>query len=114
MLSKCCFFGNVLTINGTNIQGANTNEIIVSEVEQYAVTVNDANGCYTSAEFVVQTDGLTDLGLTDTIAIYPNPSNGSSTLCIQLLETQQVNLFIIDLQGKIQFSQIYTFNAGKN
>ena len=108
------FTNYVWTLNGNNIQGAITNEIIVSEVGLYAVTVTDFNGCSASAVFEIQTVGLADLGLTDAIAIYPNPSNGSSTLSIQLLEAQQVNLFIINLQGKIQFSQSYTFNAGKN
>jgi hypothetical protein len=108
------FSAYVWTINGTNIQGANSNELIVNEVGLYTVTVTDANGCSASAEFVVQTVSLADLGLTDAISIYPNPSNGSSSLSMQLLEAQQVDLFIIDLQGKIQFSQSYTFNAGKN
>ncbi len=108
------FSAYVWTINGTNIQGANTNELIVSEVGLYAVTVTDANGCSASSEFEVQTVGIADLGLTDAIAIYPNPSNGSSMLSIQLLEAQQVNLFIIDLQGKVQFQQAYKFNSGKN
>jgi hypothetical protein len=87
---------------------------VVSEVGQYAVTVIDANGCSASSEFAVQTVGLADLGLTNAISIYPNPSNGSSKLSIQLMEAQRVNLFIIDLQGKVQFQQDFTFNSGKN
>ena len=102
------------SINGTAIQGANTNELIINEAGLYAVVVTDANGCYASAEFDLQTVGLAVLGLTDEIAIYPNPSNGNTKLSIQLLEAHQVNLFIIDLQGKIQYSQSYIFNAGKN
>jgi hypothetical protein len=30
------------------------------------------------------------------------------------LEAQQVNLMILDIQGKIQFQQNYAFKSGKN
>jgi hypothetical protein len=102
------------TLNGLAIPEANTNEISVGEVGFYTVTVTDANGCTATASFDVQVVGLADHGLMDAIAIYPNPSYGYSTLSIQLLEEQQVNLLILDLQGKIQFQQNYSFKSGKN
>ncbi len=102
------------TINGNTILGANTNETFVGEVGLYTVTVTDANGCTATASFDVQIVGLADLGLGDAIAIFPNPSNGSTTLSIQLLEAQQVSLMILDIQGKIQFQHNYAFKSGKN
>jgi hypothetical protein len=114
LLAGAGFSAYAWTINGLTIPDATTNEISVGELGLYTVTVTDANGCSSSASFDVQVVGLADLGLTDAIAIYPNPSNGSTTLSIQLLEGQQVNLIILDLQGKIQFSETYSFNAGKN
>jgi hypothetical protein len=114
LLAGSGFVAYAWTLNGLTIPEANTNEISVGEVGLYTVAVTDANGCTAIASFDVQVVGLADLGLSDAIAVYPNPSNGNTTLSIQLLEAQQVNLFILDLQGKIQFSQTYTFNAGKN
>jgi hypothetical protein len=101
-------------LNGILIPDENTNQLGVIGLGIYTVTVSDANGCSGTASFDVQIVGLNEANQTNAFSIFPNPSNGSSTLSIQLLEAQQVNLFILDLQGKIQFSQTYTFNAGKN
>jgi hypothetical protein len=114
LLAGAGFSAYAWTINGLTIPDATTNEISVGELGLYTVTVTDANGCTSSASFDVKVVGLADHGLMDAIAIYPNPSYGYSTLSIQLLEEQQVNLLMLDLQGKIQFQQNYSFKSGKN
>jgi hypothetical protein len=114
LLAGAGFAAYTWTLDGITIPEANTNELSVSEVGLYTVIVTDANGCTATAQFEVITVGLADLGLTDAIAIYPNPSHGNATLSIQFQEGQQVNLFILDLQGKILFQQNYTFKSGKN
>ena len=114
LLAGAGFSAYAWTLNGITIPGANTNEISVGEVGFYTVTVTDFNGCSATASFDVQVVGLADLGLTDAIAIYPNPSNGNTTLSIRLLKEQKVELLILDLQGKIQFQQNYAFKSGKN
>jgi hypothetical protein len=114
LLAGAGFSAYAWTLNGLTIPVANTNEISVGEVGFYTVTVTDFNGCSATASFDVQVVGLADLGLTDAIAIYPNPSNGSTTLSIRLLEEQKADLLILDLQGKKQFQQNYAFKSGKN
>jgi hypothetical protein len=108
------YAGYVWTINGANIQGANTNELIVSEVGQYAVTVTDANGCSATTSFEVQTVGLSNLNFGKEFSLHPNPSPGLTTLNMLCTEPQTAELRIIDLQGKVQFQKTYTFNVGKN
>ena len=102
------------TLNGTTIQGANTNELSVSEVGLYAVTVTDANGCSASSTFEVLTVGITNPFFGNEFSLHPNPSPGFTTLNMQCTQSQTATLRVIDLQGKVQFQQNYTFNAGKN
>jgi hypothetical protein len=102
------------TLNGTTIQGANTNELSVSEVGLYAVTVTDANGCSASSTFEVLTVGITNPFFGNEFSLHPNPSLGFTKLNMQCTQTQTAALRVIDLQGKVQFQQTYTFNAGKN
>jgi hypothetical protein len=104
----------VWTLNGSIIEGANTNEINVSENGNYAVTVTDANECIGSAAFNVQTIHLEEISSTNAFSVFPNPGNETTTLSIELSESQEVKILILDLQGKLQFQKEYTFNVGKN
>jgi hypothetical protein len=96
------------------ISGETNQSFNATATGDYAVIVTQ-NGCSdTSACYSINTVGIIENSSSDALDIFPNPSNGNTTLSIQLLEAQQVNLFILDLQGKIQFQQNYSFKSGKN
>ncbi|HPH81068.1 MAG TPA: T9SS type A sorting domain-containing protein [Flavobacteriales bacterium] len=108
------FTGYVWTLNGSTLTDATTNELMVAQVGLYAVTVTDANGCNASASFEVQTVGLANPSFGNEFSLHPNPSLGITTLTLLCTEKQTAHIRVLDLQGKIQFQQTYSFNVGKN
>lgn len=80
-----------------------TQTISVSTNGTFNVTVTDANGCTDSDTInVTFTAGIQNAdGSIGIIQLYPIPSDGSINLSIQNIETENMTIFITDLQGSV-------------
>jgi len=70
----------------------------------YEVTVQDAMGCTTSAEFTVVNQISAGIEANEEellVNLYPNPNNGAFTL--HLPDAFQVEVFILDAQGRVVY-----------
>jgi len=90
--------------------------ITVSDAGTYSLSATDANGCqqvYTTEVTVVS--GVAELtAFEKSLAIYPNPSNGSFNVTFDLAQNQNVTVEVINLQGQVVNSQSVVANAGAN
>lgn len=75
----------------------------------YVVTVTDANGCeaLATAAITVSIEDMLEAGI-NSIEAFPNPSNGSFTLRVELAEFDDVNVEVLDMTGKRVFSQTHS------
>jgi hypothetical protein len=111
--------GNVITATSTTatyqwIDCDNANAIIAGETAQsytatasgnYAVIITEAGTCSdTSACVNVVITSITS-NSAQVVSIYPNPSNGLFTLNINNAVSNQVVISILDLQGKVVYSE---------
>ncbi len=81
--------------------GATTSSINELAAGDYTLTVTDANGCTNSMDVLVDMEVATqeNSSIVD-ISIYPNPNKGDFILSIQLMETQALDITIINTLGK--------------
>ena len=111
--------GNVITATSTTatyqwIDCDNGNAIIASETGQsytalssgnFAVIITEVGSCSdTSACVNVSVTGI-DSNFEQIVSIYPNPSNGLFTFSINNVVTNQIVISILDIQGKIVFTE---------
>ena len=111
--------GNVITATSTTatyqwIDCDNGNAIIASETGQsytalssgnFAVIITEGGSCSdTSACVNVSVTGI-DSNFEQIVSIYPNPSNGLLTFSINNVVTNQIVISILDIQGKIVFTE---------
>jgi len=82
---------------------SNQQQIVVAQTGNYAVIINN-NGCIdTSACVFVNFVGLFENPLNESITIYPNPTNGKTTIANGIAETY--NLVILNQLGQTVFNQ---------
>lgn len=89
------------TFNGNTIAGNTSSTVELSENGIYEVTVTNSSGCSGSASFNHQTASLEQITWSNSVSIYPNPSEGFTFIEIESAKQTQLNLKIYDLQGKI-------------
>jgi hypothetical protein len=88
----------------TPIEGATSQTFFPSQNGDYAVMVT-ANGCTDTSEcFTYIYSGVRDEHLNLEVAIFPNPSNGNFLFNLNRPH-QDVTIRILDLTGRIVFSQ---------
>lgn len=96
--------------------GETTASITVSTAGIYTVTVTDDEGCQQTDEVEVTIlSSVADLNaLEASLNIFPNPNNGSFNLTYSLKEAQEVNLFVVDVTGKVVYTESVLATAGEN
>ena len=79
-----------------------TQDLMGIGIGEYIVEVYDANNCsYRSDPIVVgRTVGVEDLALAKASKIYPNPTDGKSTLEINLPKAEKITLELYDYLGR--------------
>lgn len=110
-----------LTANGgftgyTWSTGETGTTITVSDAGTYTLSATDANGC--QQVFITEVtvvSGVAELNAFEkSLAIYPNPSNGSFNVSFDLAQNQNVTVEVINLQGKVVNSLSVVAHAGAN
>jgi hypothetical protein len=116
--------GNILTSNYTTgnqwhfndniLTGDTLQNLTITQVGNYRVTVTDANGCTSSSAtlIIISTDLRSDFSSVeelDALSVYPNPNNGSFTLKFNLPNIP-LKITILNLLGE----QIYFANTTNN
>lgn len=98
------------TTNSIQVSGQ---EIGLSNVEEYQITVTDAAGCQTVETIAVTVDACTGLqeGIADkNFTIFPNPNNGQFSISFNESLTTKSVVKIINTTGEI----LYTTNVNHN
>lgn len=92
-------------LNGNPIVGANAAQYTALQDGNYSVVVTNASGCSdTSAIYTIIALGITNADQT-VFTLYPNPSSGSISL-VPAADASQLQLRVLDLQGRVVFSEI--------
>gem|GEM_PF-2668421 len=69
----------------------------------YSCTVTDANGCTETIEVTVDDNSVgieEDLAGINEIALFPNPTNGTFSLAIELVSADDINIAVTNLNGQ--------------
>lgn len=91
-------------LNDKPISGATTSKYTVKEPGNYTVIVTDANGCTNVSEPYVAT-GISTLANQAAIEIFPNPSNGSFTMNLSIIEKNNYQIQLKNVLGQILYSE---------
>ena len=93
-------------LNGTAIAGATGKKHIAVYTGHYTVVVT-VNGCSSavSNSILVLPVSVTDLSISRTLDIYPNPSNGQFTVKVNTLKTEEYSIEVYNNLGAIIWKQ---------
>lgn len=93
--------------------GATTQNITGLAAGTYTVTVTDSKGCVeTSTVTVSSTVGVTEIE-NSSFNLFPNPSQGMVTISMEGIATGEISMEVIDVTGKIVFTQNVLFDGNK-
>lgn len=93
------------SLNGIPIENATSNVLTVFQNGNYTLQVFDANGCFGSSSYQVNTLSLDENELT--FNVYPNPSNGIVLVRAQLNSSNEKNeLRIYNLLGDLVYETL--------
>lgn len=85
--------------DGSMINGANGQQLIISSNGTYTVKIDSTNSCdNTSNPFVAIGVGIAEMGLENSLKIYPNPT--TSELHIETEGAEKLSLQLFDITGK--------------
>ena len=81
----------------------------------YWVTCTDANSCTSLNSDTVVVNGwsIEESNRINNFELFPNPNNGTFTLRFDLLSTEEIELTIMDLSGRILFTEQSVSSAGQ-
>ena len=69
----------------------------------YTVTAQDASTKKWTVTVTKQSSGITDVSISNTISIYPNPSNGNITLDLSKLQSETIQIQLLNYAGQILY-----------
>ncbi len=98
------------SLNGTNYYSGSLFSGLAIGV--YTVYIKDANGCVTSMEVNINSNGIEELGFT-LVNIYPNPNNGVFELEVDGISDSKVAGKLFNVSGQLVSSFELTAQNGK-
>lgn len=98
------------SLNGTNYYSGSLFSGLA--IGNYTVYIKDANGCVTSVEVNINSNGIEELGFTF-VNIYPNPNKGVFELEIDGLSDSKVSGKLFNVAGQLVSSFELTAQNGK-
>jgi uncharacterized protein (DUF2141 family) len=98
------------SLNGTNYYSGSLFSGLAIGV--YTVYIKDANGCITSMEVNINSNGIEELGFT-LVNIYPNPNNGVFELEVDGISDSKVAGKLFNVSGQLVSSFELTAQNGK-
>ena len=94
-------------LNNNPINGATNQNYTMTQNGNYFVEISDANDCHNSSTvFVVTTVGITEVGNSISVSVFPNPNYGEFT--VNLNKAHESHIQISDVTGKILEEKIAT------
>jgi archaellum component FlaF (FlaF/FlaG flagellin family) len=110
-------FGNLLVSNATSnnqwyfngvlIPGATAQNYTPTQAGNYTVVVTYLNGCSTTSAVHSFNTSVNENPLISSFPLFPNPSNGSFKISLQVLDQSSFSMKLIDIHGKefMQFNE---------
>jgi len=89
-------------LNGVEIPGATSQTYTVKEKGSYVVTITDANGCSTNSDPFLATS-ISTLANLVSIEVFPNPSTGSFTLNLAIIEKNNYQIQLKNVLGQVLY-----------
>jgi hypothetical protein len=78
----------------------------------YTLTVTDQTGCVSIASVAIGTLGVNDI-LVKTLKLYPNPTQGLTSLQVELAQTKELSITVTNSIGQqVWMKSIANFNSG--
>ena len=100
---------------GLPIAGATSQSYTATETGSYQVLI-DINGCVNESicETVeVSTSDLVENFVDFNFSVFPNPSNGVFTIAVEGINNTQIELFVMDVSGKVVYTQSISSSSSK-
>jgi len=115
-LSTPTGFAYVWYLNGSVIANQTSNTITYSQNGNCTVEISDGKQCMaTSAIYTIVSVGISDVAsLESNILITPNPVDENSMLRVLSPKNELVNVVVIDVTGKVIFTESLTTNTNYN
>ncbi len=104
--------GGSPTYTYTWSNGGTTSSISNLPAGTYTLTVTDQTGCVSIASVVIGTVGVNDI-LVKTLKLYPNPTQGLTSLQVELAQTKELSITVTNSIGQqVWMKSIANFNSG--
>ena len=104
-------------IDGVAIPGATSMRYVATTIGNYTVEVTDFNGCsgvVASPTLITSSVGIAEVNTVMTQQLIPNPSNGNTTLVIDLNKRTKLTIALYDALGKqLMLLADGVYNKGK-
>lgn len=105
--------GNVVTITGTNVGGADTDNYYYYFYDWNVVT--PYTECASSrVEVTVNVVGIEELTNVRELNVYPNPASTELNISLNLISNEKINLNLTDMSGRVVRTVQMNASAGSN
>jgi zinc-dependent metalloproteinase lipoprotein len=94
-------------LNGTPIAGATSQTYTIKEKGSYTVIIKDANGCSAVSDAFLAT-GISTLENEVTMDIFPNPSTGSFTVNLTVIQKDNYQVAVKNVLGQVIYTESLT------
>ncbi len=94
-------------LDGELLQTTDSPELDITQVGTYGLIITSENGCEIEAnDLEILVIGTTDTSVVSEFTLFPNPSSGSLTIEVALIEAQEITATLMTLDGKVVQQQI--------